>query len=108
MIHKGTYFVLSLFNLAALIYLMGTGVINHILIFYTGILINHFLLIKGVSGMLAAQKKSAFLIMKFFVLIGVFLYVMKVVPDALIPCVISYIFQLIILALSIKRDSKKN
>lgn len=108
MINKGIYFVLSVANLAAFLYFAGEDFYKEGLIFYAGILLNHLFLALGVSGMLKAQKKSFLLIIKFFVLGAAFVFAMKTMPDLAGLCVLTYIFQLIILALSIKRDSKKN
>lgn len=104
MIHKGIYFVLTGMNFAFLLYSVKVSFLIPGLVFFGGILLNQYFLVKGVTALIKAQKKSAFLVIKFFVLIGVFVYALNTMPDLIALCVLSYIFQLIILALSIKRD----
>ncbi len=94
-------------NYACLVYLAGLDQALKLLPFYAGVLLNQFFLIKGVGGMLLSQKRSGLLILKFLVLVAAFGYVFYALPKSLIFCVLSYIFQLIILALSIKRENKK-
>lgn len=106
--NKGIYFVLSLSNFILLVYFVGLNNAFRLVPFSAGVLINQFFLIKGVSGMLNSQKRSGLLVLKFLVLAGAFVYVFYALPKSLIFCVLSYIFQLIILGLSIKRENKKN
>lgn len=107
MIDKRIYSAGSLFNVGFLLYGAGSQMWTNVLIFFLGIFANQYFLIIGVKSLLAARKKSAFLILKFFVLIFVFLYVMRTMPEKMVLCVLAYIFQLIILILSIKKENKK-
>lgn len=79
-----------------------------IVIFYLGVLVNQIFLVLGVNALTNSQKKSFLLVVKFFILAAVFVYAMQTMSEHLIICLLTYIFQLIILAFSIKSDSKKN
>jgi len=106
--NKSIYIVLSVLNFLALAYFTGLEYPLQISVFYFGILINQIFLVLGVKALAKSQKKSFLLVVKFFVLAAVFVFAMKTMPDHLILCTLTYIFQLIILTLSIKSDSKKN
>ena len=106
--NKSIYTVLSLLNFGALAYLTNMKPTLAIVIFYFGVLVNQIFLVLGVKALINAQKKSFLLVIKFFVLAAVFVYAMQTMPNHLIICLATYKFQLIILAISIKSDSKKN
>lgn len=108
MINKSTYLILSVCNFGVFLVVAGLHNALPVTILFAGILINHYLLISGVKAMVKSEKKSAFLVLKFFVIIPVFLYAMSAMPDHVALCAAVFTFQLIILTLSIKRDNKKN
>lgn len=106
---KIIYVPLTTMNLSWLMYVIGTIEFINVFIFFIGMLVNHSLLLHGVQSMMSEnQKKSYFLILKFFILIGVFIFAMITMPQYLLILTISYIFQLIILVLSIKSNRLKN
>ncbi|MEX0798339.1 MAG: hypothetical protein WD025_02790 [Bacteriovoracaceae bacterium] len=107
MINKRAYWTLSLINFALLLFLTTTAYLWEDLAFFLGILLNQYFLIAGTAALVKGKKKSFFLVLKFFVLIAVFAYAARAMPENLIICVSIYTFQLIILAISIKRDNKK-
>lgn len=103
--NKIIYFPLAVLNFAALLYVIGTSSILLISAFFIGILLNQYMLLRGVQSITGEnQKKSYFLVLKFFILIGVFVFAMFTMPKHLLILTFSYIFQLIILVLSIKRN----
>tara|TARA_B100001971_G_scaffold213155_1_gene245612 strand:- start:207421 stop:207639 length:219 start_codon:yes stop_codon:yes gene_type:complete len=70
-----------------------------------GVLANQYMLLRGVQAITGEnQKKSFFLVLKFFILIAVFIFAMITMKKHLLILTFSYIFQLIILVLSIKRN----
>lgn len=103
------YSILAIFNYSTLIYVIGASEVINITIFFSGILFNQIMLLRGVSATLAGeQKKSFLLVLKFFILILVFIFANYKLDKYILFLTLSYIFQLIILVLSIKRDKEKN
>ena len=85
--------------------------IDTVLLFFTGVLLNQFMLYAGLYLLLIEKKKTVKTVLlltgKFAVLAGIFIVVMQQFPNKLPTLVICYTFQLIILTLSIKRKTKK-
>ena len=99
------YTPLSIINFLLLLYVIGTEFVIQVIIFFLGILLNQYMLLRGVQSILSEnQKKSYFLIIKLFILILVFIFAGYTMQKHLMILTFSYIFQLIILVLSIKRN----
>lgn len=106
---KYLYWSLTLINFILSLYLIGTNQMIYILVFYTGVLLNQWMLVQGVRSMMSDQQnKSILLIVKMMILILIFIFAMIFMKDFVLFLTISYIFQLIILILSIKRYKDKN
>ena len=88
--------------------------IKVILQFLGVIILNHFLLIVGVDKLFNGTTKmdrwiaTGSLFSKFFFLIAIFYYAMQTIPEKIAFLMGIFIFQLIILVLSIKRNIKLN
>lgn len=103
------YSILAILNYSTLMYVIGTSEVVNISIFFGGILLNQIMLLRGVSATFAGeQSKSFLLVLKFFILILVFIFAVYKLDKYILFLTLSYIFQLIILVLSIKRDKEKN
>lgn len=107
MINKSIYIVLSAISFSGFLFLVGLDSWLPAVVLFGGVILNHYLLVKGVGALVKSKPKSAYLVLKMFVLILVFIYAMHSMPEHILLSVFAYIFQLIILALSIKRDNKK-
>ncbi len=90
---------------------MGEQYAQHLALFFLGIVINHLFLYKGIQRLLDISKKSKktslYLVAKSIVLMGIFFYVYQTMPEKILLCTLVYIFQLIILVLSIKKVAYK-
>jgi len=107
--NKIIYIPGTLLNILLSLYLIGTNELIYVLIFFIGILINQWMLLQGVGSMMSEkQNKSMLLVLKMFVLILIFIFAMIYLEEYVLFLTISYIFQLIILVLSIKRYKEKN
>jgi hypothetical protein len=103
------YSILATCNYLTVLYVIGTNEIVNISAFFGGILLNQIMLLRGVRATLAGeQSKSFLLVLKFFILILVFIFAVYKLDKYILFLTLSYIFQLIILVLSIKRDKEKN
>ena len=105
---KTAYFCLTSTNLVLLMYFSKNNIVAVVSIL--SFLGNHYLLYNSLRSMLLQQKKSlritAQFLLKFLILIGLFYWVMNFTDVAVWLIVISYIFQLLILVLSIKKENK--
>jgi uncharacterized membrane protein len=103
------YSILAIFNFSSLLYVIGTEHIVDISIFFAGLLVNQIMLLCGTKAVLnGEQNKSFLLVLKFFILILVFIFAVYKLDKYILFLTFSYIFQLIILVLSIKRDKENN
>lgn len=103
------YSILATCNYLTVLYVIGTNEIVNLSAFFGGILLNQIMLLRGVRATLAGeQSKSFLLVLKFFILILVFIFAVYKLDKYILFLTLSYIFQLIILVLSIKRDKEKN
>jgi hypothetical protein len=106
------YSLLTLINLATCFYFVGFGNTGTIIILFVMFILNHYLLVDGAIALLDDNgnkiKGLIYLLGKFFVLIFAFWFAMRNANDFIYIFIASYIFQLIILSISIKSDTKKN
>lgn len=95
-------------------YFMKMESIKIVLIFTGVVIFNHFLLVVGVDKLFNNKTKldkiisTVCLVSKITFLIGIFIYVMQTIPEKIAFLMAIFIFQLIILILSIKRNIKLN
>ncbi len=105
------YLIGTSVNFYISIKLMGEQYAQHLALFFLGIVINHLFLYKGIQRLLDISKKSKktslYLVAKSIVLMGIFFYVYQTMPEKILLCTLVYIFQLIILVLSIKKVAYK-
>lgn len=74
-----------------------------------GIILNQWMLIMGLFTMLSDKpsfKSAIYFLMKFIILVSTIIYAMQKMPNNIVFITVFYIFQLIILVLSIKRIGK--
>lgn len=103
------YTLLSLLNLFGFLYFSEWN--YEFLIIYAGFIINQVFLTLGVKRLLSEEKKdfrvAIYLTGKFFVLGGVIFWGVTYSTISTKIIVLSYIFQLLILVISITKYSKK-
>ena len=104
----------TLTNYSLATYLVGLEKWLSVLVFFVGIMANHIFLVKGIAILLdvsdgpkKSKRTAVYLVAKSMVLIAIFIYILQVMPEKIIICTLVYIFQLIILVLSIKKIAYK-
>lgn len=106
-----TFSILTILNIAASLYFLKFQEVATVLILFTCFVANQFMLVDGAKNLIDddGNKKRAilFLTAKFFVLIFAFWFAMRNNQEHLYIFIGNYIFQLIILGLSIKNDTTK-
>lgn len=109
-----TYIVLSILNFSQYIFIKENVNINTFIIFYTGILLNQYVLAIIVSDLTGIDTNKGLIptwtlaFIKPLTLFCSFYYAMRENLDYILIFIEIYIFQLIILVISIKRIVKKN
>jgi dipeptide/tripeptide permease len=111
MINLPLFFILTGLNIFASIYFLKFQYIDTVLILFVCFIANQYMLVDGARNLLdddGNKKRSIiFLTLKFFILIFAFWYAMQQTENNIYIFIGNYIFQLIILGLSIKNDTKK-
>lgn len=111
MINIPIFLILTVLNISASVYFLKYQYIDTVLILFICFVLNQFMLVDGARNLLddeGNKKRSIiFLTLKFFILIFAFWYAMQKTGDYIYIFIGNYIFQLIILGLSIKNDTKK-
>lgn len=105
--NKSIYLVLSLINILLFNYLNAWKQLFWIQIFAVLVIMAQVMLVVGVKNLLSDQKtlfKSSLLVLKFFILILGFYIAKHNIENYLLICIGFYIFQLLILVLSIKNN----
>ena len=78
-------------------------------ILFLGFILNQIFLTMALQLMFSGEankRASLYLVLKFMVLAGVMIYAMSKMPEKNLLITLFYIFQLIILVISIKRNTK--
>ena len=105
------YTILTLINIAACLYLLKFQYIDTIIVLFVCFLANQYMLVDGLKNLIDddgnKRKSIAFLVSKLFILVFAFWYAMRNNEAEIYIFIGNYIFQLIILGLSIKSDTKK-
>lgn len=110
MINIKTLSILTVLNILVSLYFLGSEYIVIVLFFFLCVMANQFMLFEGARNLLEDQgnKKKAiiFLTSKLFILVFAFWCAMHYSEKYIYIFIGNYIFQLIILSLSIKNDTK--
>lgn len=105
------YTILTLINIAACLYFLDFKYLVTVAVLFVCFVINQYMLVDGLKNLIddeGNKKRSIiFLVLKLFILIFAFWYAMQNNEDSIYIFVGNYIFQLIILGLSITSDTKK-
>lgn len=107
------YILLTTTNMIGAYLLLGGTKLFPIIVLFFGIIMNQTLLVIGVEKLTAPSKitssfkLSLIFLAKFGILVLTMIYALHSLPDKAIYCLLFYIFQLIILVISIKRIAKK-
>lgn len=105
------FIFLTLLNMGVGLYLTDYQVVIDLIVVFVCFVLNQFMLVDGALHLIRddGNKKRAliFLPSKIFILIFAFWYAMQNSEKYLYIFIGNYIFQLIILGLSIKNDTKK-
>ena len=107
------YIILTTINLLAANLVLGSTNLVPMIILFIGIIANQLLLLIGVKKLTTASSETSsfkiFLIFiaKFAVLVFTMIYALHMLNNKAFYCLLFYIFQLIILVISIKRIPKK-
>lgn len=111
MINLPLFIILTLGNLFGALYLLKFQEVSTVLILFACFVANQYMLVDGAKNLLdedGNKKRSIiFLLLKFVIIIFAFWYAMQKSKENIYIFVGNYIFQLIILGLSIKNDTKK-
>lgn len=110
-INVSKYLIGTILNLIISLKIIGIDNYKILLIFFLGVIFNHLFLILGVINMFNTQAKkraALYFLGKFVVIVLIMVYAMQNLPKNIILLTIIYIIQLIILVLSIKRNTNKN
>jgi hypothetical protein len=107
------FIALTLANYGFACYLVGVEYSFHLSVLFIGFFVNQVFLLLGVNNILNSgekkrTKRTMFMFVgKFFVLVGVIVYALQNMNEKALYSLLFYIFQLIILIISIKRIPKK-
>ena len=107
------YLVLTIINILCANYIIGSSNVVPILTLFVGFVLNQLLLLYGVKKLTTPSLPSSSIkiliifVLKFSVLVATMIYALHSIPGQGAYCLLFYIFQLIILVISIKRIPKK-
>ena len=110
-INLSKYLIGTIFNILLSIKLIGIEHVQILSVFFMGVIINHLFLVLGSLNMfstLAKKRAAIYFLGKFIIIVLIMVFAMRNLPENIILLTLFYIIQLIILVLSIKRNTDKN